>query len=101
MTLVLVTKLNARNIELHHDTRGQEVGVLLEDGEYRYLPWLGFVERDRALRVGKPAKLRIARVGQQGDFSTTWIEVEDGKHVLGCRTQKGVYAVVEQGVRVV
>jgi hypothetical protein len=77
------------------------MGVLLRDGEYRYLPWLGFIERDRASRVGKPVKLLVARVGHQGDFSTTWIEVEDGKHVLGCRTAKGVFAVIEQGVRVV
>lgn len=77
------------------------MGVLVKGGEYRYLPWLGFIERDRARRIGKPVKLRIDRVGHEGDFSTTWIDVEDGKHVLGCRTEKGVYAVVEQGVRVV
>ena len=101
MTLVLITKLNARNIELHHDTRGQQVGVLIRGGDYRYLPWLGFVERDRAPRIGKPVKLRIARIGHQGEFSTTWFDVENGKHVLGCRTEKGVYAVIERSVRVV
>ena len=101
MTLVLVRKLNHRNIELHHDTRGQTVGVLLKDGEYRFLPWLGFIERDRATRVGKPVKLMISRVGNQGDFGATWMDVDPGKHVLGCRTDKGVYAIVEQGVRVI
>ena len=68
MTLVLVQKLNARNIELHHDTRGETVGVLIKNGDYRYLPWLGFIERDRALRVGRPVKLRISRVG----LSSSW-----------------------------
>jgi hypothetical protein len=77
------------------------VGVLLQDGEYRYLPWLGFIERERAIRIGKLAMLRITRVGHQGDFATTWIEVQDGRHVLGCRTENGIYAVVESGVRVV
>ncbi len=101
MTLVLVQKLNARNIELHHDTRGETVGVLIKNGEYRYLPWLGFIERDRALRVGKPVKLRISRVGLECDFSTTWTEIESDEHVLGCRTEKGVYAVMEQGIRVI
>jgi hypothetical protein len=101
MSLVLLRKLNHRNIELHHDTRGQDVGVLTRDGEYRYLPWLGFVERDRAKRIGKPVKLGIARVGRQSDFGTDWTDVEEGSHVLGCRTDKGVYAVIEQGVRVV
>ncbi len=88
MTLVLVRKLNHRNIELHHDTRGESVGVLLKDGEYRFLPWLGFIERDRATCVGKPVKLMISRVGNQGDFGATWMDVEPGKHVLGCRTDK-------------
>ena len=101
MTLVLVRKQNHRNIELHHDTRGEEVGVLLKDGEYRFLPWLGFIERERATRVGKPAKLMISRIGNQGDFGATWIDVDPGKHVLGCRTDKGVYAVVEQSVRLI
>jgi len=101
MSLVLITKLNHRNIELHHDTRGETVGVLLKDGEYRYLPWLGFIERERAKRVGKPVKLRIARVGQQGDFGTEWTDIGEGSHVLGCRTEKGAYALIEQGVRVV
>ena len=101
MTLVLLRTLNARNIELHHDTRGETVGVLIRGGEYRYLPWLGFIERERAKRIGKPVKLRISRIGLQDDFSTTWKDVDAGRHVLGCRTDKGVYAVVEQGVRVV
>ena len=101
MTLVLVRKLNAPYIELHHDTRGETVGVLIKGGEYRYLSWLGFIERDRAKRIGKPVKLRIARVGHQGDFGTDWTDIESDKHVLGCRTEKGVYAVMEQGVRVI
>ncbi len=101
MTLVFLRKLNARNIELHHDTKGETVGVLSRNGEYRYLPWLGFIERDRAKRIGKPVKLLINRIGLEGDFSTAWQDVKPGKHVLGCRTATGVHAVVEQGVRVV
>ncbi len=101
MTLVLLRKLNARNIELHHDTKGETVGVLIRNGDYRYLPWLGFIERDRAKRIGKPVKLLISRIGLESDFSTNWQDVKPGRHVLGCRTAKGVYAVVEEGVRVV
>lgn len=44
MTLVLVQKLDHRNIELRHDIRGESVGVLLKDGEYRFLAWLGFAQ---------------------------------------------------------
>ena len=77
------------------------MGVLIRNGEYRYLPWLGFIERDRAKRIGKSVKLLISRIGLEGDFGTTWQDIEPSKHVLGCRTDKGVYAVVEEGVRVV
>ena len=69
MTLVLLRKLNARNIELHHDTKGETVGVLIRNGGYRYLPWLGFIERDRGKRIGKPVKLLINRIGLEGDFN--------------------------------
>ena len=50
---------------------GETVGVLVKGGAYRCLPWLGFIERDCALRVSKPVKLRISRVVLEGDFSTT------------------------------
>ncbi len=66
-----------------------------------WVPWLGFIERDRAKRICKPVKVLISRIGLESDFSTTWQDVAQGKHVLGCRTAKGVYAVVEEGVRVV
>ena len=60
-----------------------------------------FVSPPSRKRIGKPVKLLVSRIGLESDFSTTWQDVKPGKHVLGCRTAKGVYAVVEEGVRVV
>ena len=101
MTLILARWLNNRLIELRPDTLGETVGVLTRRGEYRYVRWLGFVDRHRAGRIGRPVKLRVNRIGQAGDFGATWVDVPPGKHVQGCLTRKGAYAVVEETVRLV
>lgn len=103
MTLILCRKLNARNIQLCQDTKGQTVGVLRRNGEYRYLPWLGFLDRSEASTGGKSVKLLIDRIGQ-GDsdgWNIKWVDVERGRHVLGCLTPQGVFAVIDQSVKVV
>ena len=103
MTLILCRKLNARNIQLRLATKDQTVGVLCRNGEYRYVPWLGFLDRSEATVRGKPVKLLIDRIGQ-GDFdgwNIRWLEVERGRHVQGCLTAQGVYAVIDQSVRVI
>ena len=100
-TLVLAWRHNHRLVELHHDTRGQSVGVLLKSGSYRYVPWLGFIEHERAKRVGRPVRLQVHRVGMQGEFSTEWQDLSTHQHVLGCLVEKGVYALADRWVKVV
>jgi hypothetical protein len=101
MDLVLARSLNKRVIELRSATRGETVGVLRRNGDYQYRAWLGFVDRREALKLGKPVKLQITRVGQQGDFGTAWRDVPKGRHVQGCLTSQGVYAVVDWSVKLV
>lgn len=101
MNLILARYLNKRLIELHGTTRGETVGVLRRNGDYQFRPWLGFVDRRAALGLGRPVKLQVARVGQQGDFGTEWRDVPKGRHVQGCLTRQGVYAVVDWGVKLV
>ena len=99
MSLTLAWRLNYRLIELTGETRGEDVGVLTRTGEYQYVRWLGFMSRDAAKGTGRPVKLRIHRIGRTQGFGTTWEEVPKGKHVQGCMTKDGVYAVVEDAVR--
>jgi len=101
MTLILLRTLNKRNIELHAQTRGETVGVLRKDGEYRYVPWLGFIDRHVAVDTGRPVRLLIARVGRQQNLNVCWQDVEQGKHIQGCLTDRGAYAITDQDVRIV
>ena len=101
MQLVLARYVNKRLIELYANTRGETVGILRRDGSYEYRPWLGFVDRDRAIRLGKPVKLQVARVGQQGDTRIEWKDVPKGRHVQGCLTRHGAYAVADWSIRLV
>jgi hypothetical protein len=101
MSLLLARWLNSRLIELRADTLGETVGVLTRDGSYRYVRWLGFVDRHRAGELGRPVKLQVNRIGRAADFGATWVDVPAGKHVQGCLTAEGVYAVVEETVRLV
>jgi hypothetical protein len=101
MSLILLRTLNKRNIELHARTRGETVGVLRKDGEYRYVPWLGFVDRQVARDTGRPVRLLISRVGRQEDLSVRWEDVATGKHVQGCLTDRGAYAVIDEDVSII
>ncbi len=101
MSLILSRKLNHRNIELHDSTRGEAVGVLKRSGEYGYVPWLGFIDRSKAARTGRPVKLLIARVGRLDGVRTCWRDLKPGEHVQGCLTREGAYAVMDLDVRVI
>ena len=67
MSLVLSRKLNHRNIELHDSTRGEAVGVLKRSGEYGYVPWLGFIDRSKAPRTGRPPRMARLRFAVSGE----------------------------------
>ncbi len=101
MQLVLARYLNKRLIELYDSTRGETIGVLRRDGSYDYRPWLGFIDRDGARRVGRPVKLQAARIGNQSELHVDWRNIPRGRHVQGCLTQQGVYAVADWTVRLV
>ena len=101
MTIVLARYLNKRVIELYANTHGETVGVLKRDGSYQYFPWLGFVDRAQAIQLGRPVKLQVARVGQQGESRVAWKDVPPGRHVQGCLTARGAYAVADWNIRLV
>jgi len=101
MNIVLARRLNKRLIELHPNTKGQSIGVLRRDGTYQYFAWLGFVDRAQARKIGQPIKLEVSRVGQQCASYIAWRDVSRGRHVQGCLTKTGVYAVADWGVRLV
>ena len=100
MSLILSRKLNHRNIELHHTSRGESVGVRRRNGEYRYVPWLGFLDRCDARDRGRSVKLLVARVGRSTQHGTVWRDLEPGQHVQGCLTRQGAFAVVDTDVRI-
>jgi hypothetical protein len=100
-TLLVAWRHNHRLIELHHDTTGETIGVLLKSGGYRYLPWLGFIEAERARRIGRPVRLKAHRIGLQGEFSTEWQDLAEHQHVQGCLVKRGVYALADRWVRLV
>ncbi len=101
MQIVLARYVNKRLIELYANTKGETVGILRKDGTYEYRPWLGFVDRSRAIGLGKPVKLQVARVGQQMETRVAWQEVPRGRHVQGCLTRHGAYAVADWNIRLV
>ena len=80
----LMRRLNYRHIILGRDTENETVAVRTRDGDYRYLPWLGFVDLDRALSIAgaRPVKLQVMSV-TAGDGVGDWIRLRNGEHVQG------------------
>ena len=101
MKVVLARRQNKRLIELRECTTGETVGLLRKDGTYSYHSWLGFIHRSKASRLGKPVKLKIDRIGSDDLSSIKWRDVPTDKHVQGCLTENGVFAVISEDVRVV
>ena len=101
--LVLNRRVNYRNVLLT-ERAGGEIGYLLANGERRFVPWLGFIERAaaRELEDGKPVRLTdITRVGVAGWPAPDWREVPDGKHVHGCLIGRGAFAIYDTTVALV
>ena len=101
--LVLNRRLNYRNVLLT-DRPGGEIGYLLRDGERRFVPWLGFIERAeaRALDDARPVRLTdITRVGVAGWPAPAWRDVPPGECVHGCLTGRGAFAIYDAVVALV
>ena len=80
------------------------VAYLLPNGERRVVAWLGFIERTaaRQLAGARPVRLSdITWIGEGDALSPKWREVEPGRYVHGCLTDRGAYAVYGAVVAVV
>jgi len=95
----LLRKFNYANIVLHEIPVNQNIGVLSKTGEYKYKPWIGFIELKQAKQLpgAKPVKLEVHSTSLSDGFLSDWVKVEPGKHVQGCMVQEGVYAVTIEG----
>lgn len=102
--LVANRKQNAANKLMVDRPHSDTVGYLLGSGEWRFVPWLGFIERRAAkeIRGAKGVRLvQISRVGYQGQLNADWIDVPSGQYVHGCLTKDGAYAVFDAVVALV
>lgn len=97
---MLLRKLNYRNIVLSNECSGEAVGILRRDGEFFYVTWLGFIERDEALKFSeaRPVKLKIAAYALQPDPPAKWVNLAEGEMIQGCFVGHGAYGVVSEGV---
>ena len=101
--LVLNRRLNYRNVVLT-ERPGGEIGYALRNGERRFVPWLGFIERAaaRALEDARPVRLTdITRVGVAGWPAPEWRDVPPGECVHGCLTSRGAFAIYDAVVALV
>lgn len=67
-----------------NETKGQDIGYLLPNGERRFVPWFGFITREaaRALRQARPVRLvDISRIGQESALSVFWIDVSADRYL--------------------
>ena len=101
--LVLNRRQNYGNHVLEGRPEG-EVAYLPPDGERRFVPWLEFIERDRAsaLESTRPVRLAdITRIGEGDAASAQWRDVPPGRYVHGCLTARGAFAVYDTSVALV
>ncbi len=100
LQLILVRRQNYRRVKLFSRFTGENVGVFLENGDIRYLPFLGFTNRDDALANGdaKPVKLEVHGFYRANEAVSDFVEIPIHKAVQGCLVCLGVYAVIHEGL---
>lgn len=97
---LLLRKLNYRNIILSAERCGESVGILRCNSEYLYVTWLGFIEREDAVKLpnARPVKLKIAAYALEPDPPAKWINLAEGEMIQGCYVGYGAYGVICEGV---
>lgn len=74
------------------------VPVLLKDGDFRRVPWLGYIDlEDAKERQGKAVKLDVHAYSVAPGPMPKWQAIPDGMAIQGCCTSNGVYCVVDNG----
>lgn len=92
-------QLNYRNIVLHNAAFRETIGVATREGEYRYLPWMGFIELHLARRLhgARPVKLQADAITSTDGFSSDWRSLKAHEHAQGCLIGRGVFGVANKG----
>ena len=96
---LLRININYRKIVIDEQSN-EEIAVLLKDGEYRYLRFLGFIGREDAIAINSsvPVKLKVDAYAEEDDVSIQWTSIPPGRHLQGCLTNQGVYCVLNGSV---
>ena len=71
------------------------VPVLLTNGDYTRVTWLGFIDRDsaRAMPSARPVKI-LAYGYSSEEVDVSYVRLKDGEYIQGCLIEEGVYGVV-------
>lgn len=76
------------------------VRACLKDGEFTYLPWRGFIERELAKKIPKARALKLEvieyRLGE-GYQDDEWFKIPPDHAVQGCLINGVVFGVLEKG----
>lgn len=70
-----------------------QIGVRLKSGDFRFLPWGGFVE-ESLQGIGRPVKLKIDAYTLNNGWNAEWTELKAGQFLLGSVYEQRAYTIV-------
>ncbi|MDP7597165.1 MAG: hypothetical protein QGI68_16610 [Pseudomonadales bacterium] len=70
-----------------------QIGVRLRNGDFRYLPWGGFVEESLE-GIGRPVKLKVDAYTLNNSWNAEWTELTSREFLLGSVYEQRAYAIV-------
>ena len=81
----------------------EPAGVVMRNGETRYIRWLGFMDLEEAKRLkdlgqARPVKLRVEAYSMNELIFGPWTYLKEGEFIQGALVYAGVYAVTVEGV---
>lgn len=85
-------RINHR-LDIYIQGDSTRIGVRLRSGDFRYLPWGGFVEESLE-GIGRPIKLKVDAYTLNNSWNAEWTALPAGQYLLGSVYQQRAYAIV-------
>lgn len=88
-------KQNYRNLVMRAYADPEDYApVRMADGEYKFVRWLGIIHESELENIKEKKAVKIRFESYRQNMGQAWIDIEDGRYMLGCQTSQGVYGVL-------
>ncbi len=89
---------NVKTVKIRGDVF-ENIGILRDDGSYQYANYIDSIELQKINFLVDPVKVKLESHGFKltDKIGEPWVEVNEGRHLVGAMIENGVYLVTNHG----